>query len=236
MAENGRYCFVSDLHLGPDTDPDGVRERSFVAFLKSLPEDVKGLFLLGDVFDFWVDYRDVVPRGNVRTLAAIAEAAGRMEVWFFGGNHDWWVTDYFEKELGIHVVKEPFRVFDLGGLKVMAGHGDTVAPSDWKARFINHLFRSKACIALLKSLHPRWVFLFARKWAASSRSKHQASPPSDGRETPVYKFVNEYGRREHIDCYVFGHWHSPSVTPVESGGELHMLGAWLLSDENYLML
>lgn len=235
MDSSGRYVFVSDLHLGPETDPGCAKERSFVSFLKSLPSDVKGLFLLGDVFDFWVEYRDVVPRGNVRALAAIAEAAERMEVWFFGGNHDWWMRGYFEEELGVHVVKEPFRVFELGGIKVLAGHGDTVGKRDWRARFIAGLFRNRVCIAMLKALHPRWVFGFARRWASFSRKKH-TPPPFAGKASPLYVFADEYGRSEHIDHYVFGHWHCHGRIDVESGGELHQIGAWDVGQDNYLIL
>ena len=111
MADTGKYYFASDLHLGLP-DPDGKRERLFVDFLNGLPADAKGLFLLGDIFDFWVDYKDVVPRGGVRALAAIAAVAERMPVWYFRGNHDWWVTDYFEKELGVRLVKEPYVVME----------------------------------------------------------------------------------------------------------------------------
>ena len=149
MAAEGRYYFVADLHLGPDTDPEGARERAFVEYLHSLPADAKGLFLLGDIFDFWVDYHDVVPRGNVRLLAALAEVAERTDVWFFRGNHDWWVTDYFEKELGVHIVREPYRIFDLGGRRVLIGHGDTLGAHDAKAKLIFHVFRNRVCIALL---------------------------------------------------------------------------------------
>lgn len=235
MAVEGKYCFVSDLHLGPDTDPDGARERAFVAFLKSLPADLKGLYLLGDIFDFWLEYHDVVPRGNVRTLAALAEVAERAELWYFGGNHDWWLGDYFEKELGAHIVLEPYRVLDLDGVKVMAGHGDVVAFRDARSRFLAWLFRNKVCIALLKALPPRWVLRFARNWAASSRRRHDGKPAKDMRQEPIYQFVNEYGRKEHIDYYVFGHWHHAARLPVESGGELIIVGDWS-HGENFFAL
>ena len=239
MDAPGRYCFVSDLHLGPDTDPDGVRERAFVAFLRSLPADVKGLFLLGDVFDFWVDYRDVVPRGNVRLLAALAEVAERMDVWFFRGNHDWWVTDYFEKELGVHIVRKPYKILELNGKRVMVGHGDTLGAHDLKSKLIFHVFRNRACIALLKCLHPRWVFSFARKWAAASRRRHPVPPAFSGTASPLYRFVNKFGKErpqeEAIDRYIFGHWHTPGQVAVESGGELHLLGAWARPEDSYYL-
>ena len=233
MGAPGRYAFVSDLHLGPDSDPGGERERTFIRFLRQLPSDVSGLFLLGDIFDFWVDYRDVVPRGSVRVLAALAEVAQRTEVWFFRGNHDWWVTDYFEKELGMHIVREPFRIFEFGGRRVLMGHGDTLGCHDGKSKLIFHVFRNKACIALLKSLHPRWVFRFARAWAASSRRRHPGPASFSGKDSGLYKFADEYGRGRDIDLYLFGHWHARARLSVESGGELQVLGAWTSPEDTF---
>ena len=222
----GRFYFVADLHLGADSDPGGVREKAFVDYLHALPADAEALFLLGDIFDFWLDYRHVVPRGGVRTLAALADVAQRMDVWFFRGNHDWWVTDYFEKELGVHIVQEPFRIMDLGGRKVCMGHGDTLGCRDAKSKLIYHVFRNRACIAFLRALPPRWVFRFAHAWSSSSRRRHPEPTPFAGKEAGLYQFVNEYGRGRDIDLYIFGHWHAPARLPVETGGELIILGAW----------
>lgn len=234
MAETGGYYFLSDTHLGAD-DPGGARERAFADYLGSIPADVKGVFLLGDIFDFWVDYRDVVPRGHVRVLAALAALAARTEVWFFRGNHDWWVTDYFEKELGVHIVQEPYRVMDLGGRKVCMGHGDTLGCRDAKSRLILHVFRNKVCIALLKCLPPRLVFGFARKWSASSRKRHVTPPPFSGKASPIYRFADAFGRDKAIDLYVFGHWHSPGSIDVESGGHLRLLGAWTRAEDTFVL-
>lgn len=234
MAEGGKYYFVCDLHLGAP-DPDRKREELFVDFLRNLPADTKGLFLLGDIFDFWVDFREVVPRGNVRTLAAIAEVARRTDVWFFRGNHDWWVTDYFEKELGVKIVREPYRVMELQGRQVCIGHGDTLGCRDWKSRLVFHVFRNKLCIALLKAIHPRWSFPLAHAWAAHSRKHHPDQAVEVNRESGIYQFVNEFGKTRHIDLYVFGHWHSPAHLEVESGGELYVIGDWSRG-VNYLAL
>lgn len=235
MDAGGRYYFVADTHLGAEADPGGVREKAFVDFLRTLPSDARGLFLLGDIFDFWVDYRYVVPRGHVRVLAALAEVASRTEVWFFRGNHDWWVTDYFEKELGVHIVREPFCEMTLDGLRVCMGHGDTLGAHDAKSKLIFHVFRNKGCIALLRSLHPRWIFPFAQGWSAHSRRNHPVPPPFGGEETGLYRFVNEYGRTHPVDLYLFGHWHSPASLPVESGGTLRILGAWSSADDTFVL-
>lgn len=225
MDDAGQYYFVCDLHLG-EPDKDGKKERLFVDFLKHLPADAKGLFLLGDIFDFWVDYKYVVPRGNVRTLAAIAEVAERMDVWFFRGNHDWWVTDYFEKELGVKMIMDPYVVMELKGQQVCIGHGDTLGCRDAKSWMVFHLFRSPVLIALLRALPPRWVFALAHAWSAKSKKKHPDRGIQVDRDSGIYRFANEFGKHRHIDRYIFGHWHAPAHMEVESGGVLDVIGDW----------
>ena len=234
MADTGQYYFVCDLHLGLP-DKGGEKERLFVDFLKGLPADAKGLFLLGDIFDFWVDYKDVVPRGGVRALAAIAEVAERMDVWYFRGNHDWWITDYFEQELGVHIVREPYRVMELKGQQVCIGHGDTLGCRDAKSWVVFHLFRNRALIALLRAVHPRWVFRLAHAWSAESKKHHPDRGIKVDRASGIYQFANTFGQRQHIDRYIFGHWHSPAHMEVESGGVLDVIGDWS-EGVNYLTL
>ena len=234
MVDTGKYYFVCDLHLGLP-DKGGARERLFVDFLQGLPADAKGLFLLGDIFDFWVDYKDVVPRGNVRALAAIAAVAERMNVWYFRGNHDWWVTDYFEQELGVKIVRDPYVVMELQGQQVCIGHGDTLGCRDPKSWVVFHLFRNKALIALLRAIHPRWTFRLAHVWSAHSRKKHPDRAIPVDRASGIYQFVNEFGKHRHIDRYIFGHWHAPAHLEVESGGVLDVIGDWS-EGVNYLTL
>lgn len=228
MTISGRHIFVADLHLGPESDPGGLREKAFVDFLKKLPDDLEGLYLMGDIFDFWIDYHSVVPRGHVRVLAALAEVAQRAEVWFFPGNHDWWVTDYFEKELGLHIAREPYLLFELAGKRILLGHGDTLGDHSAKSKLIFHVFRNRTCLALLKALPPRWVFALARSWSAASRRGHERHPYVFNRENSgLYRFADEYGRTHTPpDFYIFGHIHTPVRMPVASGGELIIIGDW----------
>ena len=240
FLRQGRYYFTADVHLGSRDDSDGRLEREFLDFLHSIPEEAKGLYLLGDIFDFWVDYRDVVPRGYVRILAALAELVDRgVDVRFYPGNHDWWVTDYFEKELGVKIVHECWSVQEMDGKQVCLGHGDMPGAADLRCRLIFHLFHSRVWIGVLRTLHPRLSFGLARRWSAGSRSRHPENPDNSGgrqdlelASTGIYKFADELGRARAaageapVDLYIFGHIHTPVRAAVPSGGELVILGDW----------
>ena len=227
----GKYYFTADVHLGSKDDSHGLLERQFVDFLHSSPQEAEALYLLGDIFDFWVDYREVVPRGYVRVLAALAELVDRgVKVFFYPGNHDWWVTDYFEKELGVKTVHESYQVVELDGRRICVGHGDMPGASDFKSRFLFNLFRNRFCIAMMKALPTRLSFAIAHGWSARSRKGH--SEEFDPKSTGLYRFVDGFGRKRAqsgepaIDLYIFGHIHTPARIPVPSGGELVVLGDW----------
>ena len=232
----GRYYFTADVHLGMSEDPQGLRQQSFVDFLNSLPAEAEELHLLGDIFDFWIDYKDVAPRGYVRVLAALAALVERgVKVFFYPGNHDWWVTDYFEKELGVKIVRGCWSVMELDGRRICVGHGDMPGAADFRSRFFFRLFRNRFLIGGLKMLHPRFVFWLARKWTASSRAKHSKDVKRFGNDivkTGLFRFADDFGRRRAaasqpaIDLYIFGHIHTPARVSVPSGGELVVLGDW----------
>lgn len=223
---SGKYFFVSDVHLGASGDVQGRRERLFVDFLKSLPDDTAGLFLLGDIFDFWVEYRDVVPRGFTRVFGELARLSDAgCKIWFFKGNHDYWVTDYFSRELGITVVDEPYMVVELLGRRFCVGHGDFLNCSDPKARLIFKMFRNRALITALKALPTHSVFKFARWWSSKSR-KSSCDYKFDVAGSDIESFAEDFGRREKIDYFIFGHFHAPSRTSLECGATLYLLDDW----------
>lgn len=226
MDGEGRYYFVSDVHLGAADDPEGIREKAFISFLDSIPKETRAIFFLGDIFDFWVDYKRVVPRGHTRVLGRFALLADRgVKLHFFKGNHDWWMTDYFSREFGAVVVDEPFLVVPLEGKNFCIGHGDSLNCSDSKARLIFHLFRNRFLIRLMKSLPSSWVFSLAGKWAGHSRKQHSGyNFDIDGSD--ILKFAEEMSLSRPIDYFIFGHFHTPSRTLLKGGGELVVLGDW----------
>ena len=236
MAEGPVY-FLSDIHLGSKYDKEGDREKTFLGFLRSLPSNTERIYLLGDVFDFWVEYRDVIPKGFTRIFGELARLADSgVEIIFFKGNHDYWIIDYFQKEIGIKVVDAPYKIEEIGGLRICIGHGDGLGLQSAKNRFIFSLFRNKFCISLLKSLHPRLIFDFARGWSANSRKKHLKKPYHfRGESDTLYKFAEEIGSKEQIDYYIFGHLHDRAEIAVSSGGRMFILDDWA-EGANYIRL
>lgn len=230
MDSSAQYYFVSDTHLGLDYHNDREREHLFVTFLKSLPENTKALYLLGDIFDFWVDYKDVVPRGFVRVLAELAALCDRgVDVYFFRGNHDYWTTDYFEKEIGMKVVEAPYIITEIEGKRFCLGHGDGLGNSDLGMKLTSLIFKSKINCSLLRMLHPRVVFDFAHGWSLSRRKKYEGNYYFRGENDNIYKFANNLGKEQNIDYYIFGHLHSPAKIEIPSGGTLYILGDWIKS-------
>lgn len=231
----GKIFFVSDVHLGAPGDKEGVREKAFVSFLQTLPAGTEKLFLLGDIFDFWVEYRDVIPRGFVRVLAELAKLSDRgVEIWFFAGNHDYWVFDYLRDEVGMHIVTDPYRIMEIDGKTVCLGHGDGVGKHSLATMFIFRLIRSPFWIAVLKIIHPWFIFRIANIWSISSRRKQgKRHYRFRGTEDPIYKFADELGRTQKIDLFVFGHLHSAAQMDMPCGGRLVILEDWG-KGENYL--
>ena len=165
---NTRTYFVSDVHLGLQVADPAGREARFVDFLRGLPEDTGALYLLGDIWDFWYEYRDVVPKGYVRVFAALQDLMDRgVKVYFFQGNHDVWTYSYFE-ELGMIRLTQP-AVVEIAGKKFCLGHGDGLGPVPRGYRFLRSLFHNRIVQAMFSMLHPWLAFRFGNGWSKENR-------------------------------------------------------------------
>ncbi len=206
------YYFASDVHLGAGSLVEQREcEQLFVEWLERVSSDATAIFLCGDIFDFWYEYRQVVPRGFVRTLAKLAELTQRgIRVVFISGNHDMWVRDYFEVECGVEVYTTP-TTFTLGSKRVHIAHGDNLnVRGNLSLRFMNGFFRSRVARALFSWLvHPDIALWFGLSWSRSSRKKH--ADESSAVVNRAVGFLCEYALnhyREHgDDIYIFGHLH-----------------------------
>ena len=220
--------FVSDVHLGLQVaDPVG-RERRFSDFLRSLPEETEALYLLGDIWDFWYEYRDVVPKGYVRVLSALQELMDRgVKVYFFQGNHDVWTYRYFE-ELGMVKLVQPC-VVQIAGKRFCLGHGDGLGPVPFGYRFLRGLFHNRLAQTLFSALHPWLAFRLGNGWSRNNRLAHDVQYEFGGENEPLYKFAKDFASENEVDFFIFGHYHVEVDTVLPSGARLMILKDWIHS-------
>lgn len=229
MPERRLTYFVSDVHLGLNVlDPDD-RERRFVCFLKSIdPWETEALYLLGDIWDFWYEWRDVVPKGYVRVFAALLDLmdAG-VKVFFFQGNHDVWTYSYFEK-LGMKRLVQPCTV-EIGGKVFCLGHGDGLGPVPFGYRFLRGVFHSRFLQRCFSLLHPWIAFRLGNGWSKNNRLARNEEYDFRGADEPLFKFAEEFCRGRKIDYFVFGHYHVQADLTLGCGARLLILKDWLRS-------
>ncbi len=219
------YYFASDIHLGcGDAAVARRTEECFVRWLDGIRHDAKALFLVGDVFDFWFEYRQVVPKGFVRTLGKLAELTDNgVRVVLFTGNHDMWVTDYLERECGVEIYTSP-QEFTLAGKRLYVAHGDNMnIKGQPMLCLMNRIFRSKVLRFLFSWLvHPDLSLMFGKWWSASSRKAHGLErDPKFLR--PLVEYAEEYAKGHAVDCFIFGHMHI--MAHVERP-DIYFMGEW----------
>ena len=226
MSKEGKIYFASDFHLGaPDHDSSLERERKIVRWLKSIENDCRELFLLGDLFDFWFEYREAVPKGFVRLLGKLGEMSDSgIPIHFFGGNHDIWTYGYFEKELGIKVYKKPL-VVELQGKKCYLAHGDGLGPGDWDYKFLKKVFNNGFFQWLFARIHPNTGLAAGNYFSSRSRNAH-----SDGgaefhdQGEYLTQYCQELLKKEHFAYFVFGHRHLPLQVELSDDSTYFNLG------------
>ncbi|MCC8113225.1 MAG: UDP-2,3-diacylglucosamine diphosphatase [Bacteroidales bacterium] len=224
--------FLSDLHLGAKYIPDTHQaERRVVAFLEMIKKDATDVYLMGDVLDYWFEYRTVVPRGYVRFLGALAQLADAgVKIHWYIGNHDIWLFDYLRDEIGMEVV-DGYKVEMILGKKFFLSHGDGVGKLPLGFRFIRWMFRNKFLQKLYSGIHPRWTIPFAHAWSASSRDfDSYGAPKFEGLDRePQAIFAQEYLRDVDptINYFIFGHRHVLAQEALSPTCELIILGDWI---------
>ena len=217
--------FASDVHLGLRKGDPAEREHRFVAWLRGLALG-KGdsLFLLGDIWDFWYEYKYVVPKDGIRVIAALLDLMDRgVAVYFAPGNHDIWCFHWFE-ELGMHKIDPQPAVFKLEGKKFMVAHGDGLGNDKKSFLFLRKIFHSKFCQALFSTLHPRLAFSFALRWSDGNRRTH-GHYVWKGKEEKLYRYA--CSQPSDIEYSIFGHFHTPVEETLPSGAKLIILDDWI---------
>ncbi len=229
MASEKLTYFLSDLHLGAHyfRDPR-EQERLICRWLRQIAPTAERIYLVGDILDYWFEYRHVVPRGFVRFFGTLADLADSgIKITWLIGNHDIWIFDYLPSELGIRVVDGVLRE-EINGKTFVIAHGDGLGPIPARERLMRSMFRCRLLQWLYAGLHPRWTVGFAYWWSAKNRMRHHTGPdPHPASPAPLLEWVrrrNESGPRP--DFYVFGHYHILFDEEV-SGSRVVILGDWL---------
>lgn len=222
--------FLSDLHLGaPYFEDSKASERRVVDFLDSIKEEADAVFLLGDILDYWYEYRYVVPRGFVRFFGKLAELSDRgiRIVWYIG-NHDIWIFDYLPDELGIEVI-DGYSIENIDGHKFLMTHGDGIGKLPTSFKTLRKLFRSKFCQKLFSGIHPRWTVPFAYNWSRHSR---KVEGPSDADAKRMMHNILDFSRdyltkHPDIEYFIYGHLHLFEHISLTEKSSMIVLGEWI---------
>lgn len=226
-----RVYFSSDNHLGAPTKAASLpREKKFVAWLDSIKKDAAAIFLLGDLFDFWMEYKRVVPKGFTRTLGKLAEIADSgIPIYFFVGNHDLWMNGYFEDELGIPVFHKP-QEFIIQNSTFFIGHGDGLGPHDKGYKRMKKVFTNPVCQWLFKRLlHPDFAMRIGHYLSVKNKmisGEDDAKFLGENKEWLV-QYCKRKLQSQHYDYFVFGHRHLPLDIQLNATSKYINLGDWI---------
>jgi len=231
-AEKKIY-FLSDFHLGVPTHAQSlIREKKIVSFLEEISNDAAEIFIVGDLFDFWFEYRSVVPKGYVRILGKIAELTDRgIPIHFFTGNHDMWMSGYFEKELNVQVYQNP-KMFSYNSKKFYIGHGDGLGPGDYGYKFIKRIFRNPICNFLFGLIPPHIGIGLANYFSKTSRASTGGSEETFLGEQGEWliSYCKDILKEEAFDYFIFGHRHLPIDYNLSAESKYINLGDWIKYD------
>ncbi|MGC4037978.1 MAG: UDP-2,3-diacylglucosamine diphosphatase [Chitinophagaceae bacterium] len=230
LPSDKRIYFLSDFHLGaPDHERSLLREKLIVQFLDEIKDKAAEVFLVGDMFDFWYEYRKVVPKGYVRLLGKLAELTDAgIPMHFFVGNHDMWMKDYFLKELNIPIYFEP-KEFERNGKKFFIGHGDGLGPGDHGYKRLKKVFRNPFCQWLFGILPPYIGMGLADYMSRRSRAQTGSSEEiflGEDKEWLLI-FCNDQLEKAFYDFFIFGHRHLPIDYRLKNNSRYINLGDWI---------
>ncbi len=230
MSSEKKVYFLSDFHLGaPNKEASLQREKKIIQFLDSIKNDAETIFIVGDLFDFWYEYKRVVPKGYVRILGKLAELTDAgISIHFFVGNHDMWMKDYFKTELGIEIYFEPTS-FSFANKNFLIGHGDGLGPGDKGYKFLKRIFRNKFCQWLFGIIPPNIGIGLADFFSRTSRAKTGSSNEIFlGEENEwLVVYCKEVLLQKHYDYFIFGHRHLPLNIELAQNSKYINLGDWI---------
>lgn len=228
MSNAKKIFFASDFHLGVDGKMTSIeRERLIVKWLSEIENEAEEIYLVGDLFDFWFEYKRAIPKGFTRLLGKIASITDKgIPVHVFIGNHDMWMFDYLPKEIGVTLHRKEIEK-EYSGKKFLIGHGDGLGPGDKGYKFIKKVFRNRFCQWSFARLHPNFGIGLANYFSRKSRNKtkHDNVYLGDDKEFLV-QYCEEVLTKKQIDYFIFGHRHLPIDMKVKNSQYIN-LGDWI---------
>jgi UDP-2,3-diacylglucosamine hydrolase len=223
--------FASDFHLGLDVshETSDARERKIVRWLDMIKQDAKTIYLVGDVFDYWYEYRSSIPKGHIRFMGKLAELRDDgIEIIFFTGNHDMWVFDYMEQALDIPTYRDPL-ITTIDDKRFYIGHGDGLGPGDHMYKIIKAIFRNKLAQWMFSIIHPTWALAIMKKISYKDRKypgqqEHYRGAGSEW----LAVFADTECKKQDIDYFIFGHRHLPIKYQCQNGKSVYYnVGEWM---------
>ncbi len=221
--------FSSDNHLGaPNYSDSLIREKLFISWLDKIKTDAQVIFLLGDLFDFWFEYYKSVPKGFTRVLGKLAELSDSgIKIYFFVGNHDYWTRDYFQKEIGMEVLKKPTE-FKINNKVFFIGHGDGLGPGDFKYKFLKRIFRNPLFIFLFRINYPWFGIPLGNFFSRKNKILSGNNIKFKSKENEIlYHFCKKKLNVKHYDFFVFGHRHLPLKIELGNNSYYFNTGDWI---------
>lgn len=233
----GVSCFLADVHLGLELKDYKAREVQFISLLDNLPQNTTDLYLLGDIFDFWYEWKHVIPSKYARVVGALARVSARgIKIHYFTGNHDIWLYRFFQQEIGAQVLKKP-EVVEIDGKRLFLAHGDALWYNPLNYRLLQKLFKCRFAQHLFSSLVPtRVACWFGYNWSKHNRINHDMSETEfvsltqkvkDGALKWAQEYQNSLPSDQKIDYFIMGHFHTPFTAEVPGGGKFYLLGDWI---------
>jgi UDP-2,3-diacylglucosamine hydrolase len=230
LVPGKKIYFLSDFHLGaPNEIASRKREDRLVRFLNHAKQDAAAFFIVGDIFDFWFEYKTVVPKGFVRLLGCLAQISDAgIPIHIFTGNHDLWMHDYLTKELNAKVYFEP-KQFQFGGKQFLIGHGDGLGPGDDGYKRLKKIFTNPVCQWLFRQLHPDMGIRLANYFSAKSRAKTGTADEQFLGEDKEWLIIycKEKAKEMDVDFFIFGHRHFAIDFKINDRSKYINLGDWI---------
>lgn len=220
--------FASDFHLGaPDMSKSRIREKKIVQWLQEIRPQTGALFLVGDLFDFWFEYKHVVPKGYTRFLAEVSRFVDdKIPVYVYTGNHDIWMFDYLQEELGVEVLYQPI-IFQMNGQRFFVGHGDGLGPGDTKFKFLKKVFTFPLFQWMFGWVHPNVGVGIAQTWSNHSRTNPEEEVFMGEEKERLIVFAKEQLAVHPANYYIFGHRHLPMDIRIGKDARYINLGDWI---------